>query len=178
MSEISSGVWSSISSVLESTMQVMPKVSQTSVKLRNSPECSFCSSTRALAMRMARFVGRLPFFRDGGSGSVSTSRLLELRRWASCGRCSCNTRIIAGLQDCRIAGQGGQIGSHRHLDCFGGETPGGASLVTVDVVGAFVVAVDFAARLGVGRFHGQPEPGRPRAPLRAYPRLFACLDVE
>ena len=77
-----------------------------------------------------------------------------------------------------IAGQGGQIGSHRHLDRFGWEIARRTALIPVDVVGAFVVAVDLAARLGVGRFHGQPAPGRPRAPLRAYPRLFACLGVE
>jgi len=35
MVAISSGVWSSISSVLESTMRVMPKVSQTSVTERS-----------------------------------------------------------------------------------------------------------------------------------------------
>ena len=58
-----------------------------------------------------------------------------------------------------IAGQGGRIGSHRHLDSFGGEIASRTALIPGDMVRAFVVAMDFAARLGVGRFHRQPAHG-------------------
>lgn len=69
-------------------------------------------------MRMARFVGRHPFFKEGGSGCLKTRRLWELRRSAIFTLSVDVGRMASGevLNDVQFLG--GCIVAHLLVECL------------------------------------------------------------